>query len=82
MKGKNIKELVCYSKGGRITLSAKLFIDATGDADVAAYAGVPYETGGKDYKGYNMSTTLAFRMANVNLPKYGEANRQCMMKNG
>jgi len=81
VKNKNIKELVCHTKGGEMKLSGKLYIDATGDADVAAYAGVPYEEGGKEFNGYNMSTTLAFRLANVNLPKYGEANRNWMMKN-
>ena len=81
VKNKIIKELVGYTKGGKMTFSAGLYIDATGDADVAAYAGVPYETGGKDFNGYNMSTTLAFRMANVNLVKYGEANREWMSKN-
>lgn len=81
VKNKNIKELICHTKGGEMKLTAKLYIDATGDADLAAYAGVPYEIGGKDYNGYNMSTTLAFRMANVNLPEYGEANKQWMMKN-
>ena len=75
VKNKIIKEIVCHSTGGEMALSAKLFIDGTGDANLAAYAGVPYEEGGNDFHGLNMGTTLAFRMANVNLPKYGEANR-------
>lgn len=81
VKTKNISEITCHTKGGKMGLTAKLFIDATGDADLADLAGVPYEMGGKEFNGLNMSTTLAFRMANVNLPKYGEANRQWMVKN-
>ena len=70
---KNIKEIVCHAKGGRMSVSAKIYIDATGDADVAAYAGAPYEVGCPEFAGLNMSTTLAFRMANVNMKRYGEA---------
>ncbi len=81
VKNNKIKELICHSKSGRMEMSAKLFIDATGDGDVAAYAGAPYEVGGEEFNGLNMSTTLAFRMAEVNLVKYGEANREWMVKN-
>jgi hypothetical protein len=69
----NIKELVCHSKSGRMAVSAKIYIDATGDADVAAYAGVPYDIGCPEFAGLNMSTTMAFRMANVNMKRYLEA---------
>jgi hypothetical protein len=79
-KNKNIKEVICHTKSGRLAISAGIFIDATGDADLAAYAGVPYEVGSPEFNGYNMSTTLAFRMANVNMLAYGEANRAWMLK--
>jgi hypothetical protein len=72
----NIKELICHTKSGKIAMSAKLYIDATGDADVAAYAGVPYEVGSPQFAGLNMSTTLGFRMANVNMVKYGKARKE------
>lgn len=69
----NIKEVVCHSKSGRAVIAAKIFIDTTGDADVAAYAGVPYEVGSPEFAGLNMSTTLAFRMADVNMIEYRNA---------
>jgi hypothetical protein len=75
-----IKEVVCHTKSGRMTVSAKIVVDASGDADVAAYAGVPFEVGSPQFGGLNMSTTLAFRMGNVNLTKYGEANKAWMAK--
>lgn len=76
-----IKEVTCFSKSGKITMSAKMYIDATGDADLAAFAGVPYEVGSPEFAGLNMSTTLAFRMANVNTVKYGEASKAWLAKN-
>jgi hypothetical protein len=68
-----IKEVVCHSKSGRMEIAAKIVIDTTGDADVASYAGVPYEVGSPEFAGLNMSTTLAFRLANVNMRSYREA---------
>ncbi len=75
MESNNIKEVVCHTKSGKMLISAKIIIDASGDADVSAFAGVPYEVGSPQYAGLNMSTTLAFRMANVNMSKYSEAMR-------
>ncbi|MBN2374212.1 FAD-dependent oxidoreductase [bacterium] len=73
VENNNIKEVVCHSKSGRMGIAAKIVIDTTGDADVAAYAGVPHDVGSPEFAGLNMSTTLAFRMANVNMSMYNEA---------
>jgi len=73
-----IDEVVCQTKQGRIGVAAAIIIDATGDADLAALAGVPCEVGSPEFGGSNMSTTLAFRMAGVDLTRYGEANRAWM----
>ncbi len=80
VENSNIKEVICHSKSGRMSISARIFIDTTGDADVSAYAGVPYEAGSAEYAGFNMSTTLAFRMANVNMTRYNEANKEWTVK--
>jgi ribulose 1,5-bisphosphate synthetase/thiazole synthase len=82
VKNNNIKEVICHTKSGRMAVSARIFIDTTGDADVAAYAGVPYDIGSAEFKGLNMSTTMSFRLANVNLTKYGEAIKAWMVKQG
>jgi hypothetical protein len=71
-----IKEIICHTKSGRIAMSGKMIIDATGDGDVASYAGVPYEVGSPEFAGLNMSTTLAFRMANVNMLIYTGAMKE------
>ncbi|MBN1189113.1 MAG: FAD-dependent oxidoreductase [Dehalococcoidales bacterium] len=76
VENNTITEVICHSKSGRMAVSAGIFIDTTGDADVAAYAGAPYEVGSPQYAGLNMSTTMAFRMANVNMTRYNEASRE------
>jgi hypothetical protein len=42
MEGKALKGVVMENKGGRQAVRAKMVIDATGDADVAAFAGAPF----------------------------------------
>ncbi|HEX7475425.1 MAG TPA: FAD-dependent oxidoreductase [Dehalococcoidales bacterium] len=82
IENNDLKEVICHTKSGRLAMSAKIVIDATGDADVAAYAGVPFEVGSPQFAGLNMSTTLAFRLANVNMLKYAEANKEWVSKAG
>ena len=76
MDGNNIKSAIFYTKGGWMAVYAKIFIDGTGDADVAALAGVPYEVGGADFAGLNMSTTLGSRWSRANLIKYRAADEE------
>lgn len=73
MEGSNIKRALFHTKGGVMSVTARMFIDSTGDADLAAMAGVPYEVGGVDFAGLNMSTTLGSRWSGANLIKYQEA---------
>ena len=73
MDGANIESVVCYSKSGRCEIKARYFIDASGDADIAAAAGVPYEVGDAEYMGLNLAHTMGIRMSNVNMAKYRAA---------
>jgi hypothetical protein len=73
MNGSDIESVVCYSKSGRMEIKAKIFIDGTGDADIAAAAGVPCEVGDAEYMGLNMAHTMGCRMSHVNLVKYRQA---------
>jgi hypothetical protein len=75
-----IQEVICHTKSGQIGISAGLVIDTTGDADIAASAGVPCEVGGAQFAGLNMSTTMGFRMAEVNMVAYGQANKEWMQQ--
>lgn len=53
-----------HNKSGRHVFEAACFIDATGDADIAAFAGVPFESG-RPEDGLNQSASLRFIMAGV-----------------
>ncbi|HPJ02785.1 MAG TPA: FAD-dependent oxidoreductase [Candidatus Limiplasma sp.] len=60
----HITGVVVANKSGMQVLRAKIFIDATGDADVAARAGVPYVLGNIT-DGNIQPATLFFRLYNV-----------------
>ena len=64
MQDSRIKALFVETKSGRQAVLAKSFIDCSGDADVAAFAGVPHETG--DGLGSGLYPTTMFRLAHVN----------------
>ncbi|GGS32049.1 FAD-dependent oxidoreductase [Deinococcus knuensis] len=63
MDGDRIGALVVHNKGGLQALRARVFIDATGDADVAAAAGVPFQAGDED--GVHQAMSLRFSLAGV-----------------
>ncbi len=76
MDGANIQSVVCYSKSGRCEIRATYYIDASGDGDIAAAAGVPYDVGNAEYMGLNLAHTMGIRMSNVDLAKYRAANKE------
>jgi glycine/D-amino acid oxidase-like deaminating enzyme len=61
--GDRVTGLTFVNKGGAHAVSAKVVIDATGDADVVAGAGGDYELAGRDSAQQTLTTT--FRLANV-----------------
>lgn len=71
-----ITRAIFYTSGGYMAVRAKIYIDATGDGDVSALAGVPYEVGGQEFAGLNIASTLGSRWANVNLTKFYQAERE------
>lgn len=71
-----ISEAIFYTKGGFLSVKADMYIDATGDGDVLAASGAPYEVGGQDFAGLNMSTTLGNRWAGADLVKYQQAEEE------
>jgi len=62
--GNVLRGVVVESKSGREAVLAKVVIDATGDADVAARAGAPVHI---QQKGRH---SLCFRMGNVNVDRF------------
>lgn len=63
MDGARISALVVETKSGRQAIRANMFIDCSGDADVAAFAGVPYEVG--DGHGSGLFPSTMFRIGHV-----------------
>ena len=64
--GGAIRKLVFTVKGGHIAVKAKVFIDATGDADLAHMAGVPC-TVGMDGNGISQPLTTNLKLVNVDI---------------
>ena len=62
-EGERIDALLVETKSGRRAIRAHWFIDATGDADVAHHAGVPYELG--DGHGDALYPSTMFRVGSV-----------------
>ena len=65
MEGNRVTGLFVENKNGTQAIRAKVVVDATGDADVAARAGAPMD-GGKDF----FIPGIYFAMANVDIEKY------------
>ncbi len=63
MQGQTIEALVVETKSGRQAIRARRFIDCSGDADVAQFAGVPFELG--DGHGSGLFPTTMFRLGHV-----------------
>ncbi len=65
-----IQGVVIFNKGGFQAIRAARVVDATGDGDVAAFAGVPYECGCPELENYNQATSLVMHVGNVDYQKY------------
>ena len=59
--------VVLLNKNQRTLVTAKVFLDCSGDGDVAVLAGASHEMGGKD--GALQPVSLVFRMAGVDAPR-------------
>ena len=64
MKGNTIVGVKAISKQGTLTVHADLVIDATGDADIAVAAGVPFEIG-RDGDGLVQPMSIMFYVEGV-----------------
>jgi 2-polyprenyl-6-methoxyphenol hydroxylase-like FAD-dependent oxidoreductase len=62
-----VEEIVVATKAGLGRVRARLFVDATGDADVCHFAGFGYETAGELDPAQTLTTT--FRMVNVDIDR-------------
>jgi FAD dependent oxidoreductase len=67
----NIDALLIETKSGRMAVRARTFIDCSGDGDLAAFAGTPFEKGTDGHA--MMYPSTMFRVNNVDAVKAGDA---------
>lgn len=75
--GDRICSVVLNGKQGFFRVKARVFIDASGDADFCHLAGISYEIAGEKEPAQTMTTT--FRMTNVDLSAYQNAGGNTML---
>ncbi len=63
-EGERVARVVVCNKGGLVALSARVFVDATGDGDLAARAGAPFVSG-RERDGLAQPMTMNLKLANV-----------------
>jgi hypothetical protein len=66
--GDRIESIIVANKGGLETVGGKIFVDCSGDADLAALAGAPTVLG-REHDGLMQPASLIFRVGNVDLEK-------------
>src|SRR6478752_5500723 len=70
---KRVNAVLVETKAGRQAVRAGIFIDCSGDGDLAAWAGARYEVG--DNQGSMLYPSMMFRLNGVDPEKAGEAWR-------
>ena len=73
MDGSRIRALMVETKAGRQAVVASIFIDCSGDGDLAVWAGAPYEVG--DNQGGMLYPSMMFRLNGIDPAKAGDAWR-------
>jgi ribulose 1,5-bisphosphate synthetase/thiazole synthase len=66
-----IAVLLVETKAGRQAIRADIFIDCSGDGDLAAWAGAPFEVG--DREGHMLYPSMMFRLNGIDPERAGEA---------
>jgi hypothetical protein len=67
----SLEGLLVETKSGRGAIAGQVFIDCSGDGDLAAWAGAPYEVG--DGKGNMLYPSTMYRIGGVDAQKAGNA---------
>jgi hypothetical protein len=67
MEGERVQGVAAYTKQGRLELRSRITIDASGDADVLAMAGLPTFVG---HEGRVQNPTMIFRLGGVDTASF------------
>ncbi len=70
-KDNKLEAIVVANKNGLGLIKGKMFIDATGDADVCVRAGAEYSQGNPE-NGQNQPISLRYIISNVNFEEFGQ----------
>jgi len=70
---RRINAVMVETKAGRQAVHAEIFVDCSGDGDLAAWAGAPFEVG--DANGHMLYPSMMFRLNNIDPARAGEAWR-------
>jgi hypothetical protein len=70
---RRINALMVETRAGRQAVRADIFIDCSGDGDLAAWAGAPFEVG--DNHGHMLYPSMMFRLNGIDPEKAGDAWR-------
>ena len=79
LSGNTIKSITVSGCSGNIRITAPVFVDSTGDADLTAFAGLEYMLG-RDIDGLCQPMTLCFRLANVDWKRFDRQKAQTLYK--
>ena len=71
--GERVLGLIVATKAGLARVGGRVFIDASGDADLSFHAGIGYELAGEQDPAQTLTTT--FRMANVDIAQRKQVSR-------
>lgn len=67
--GREIQSITVATVSGKLKIRARLYADATGNADLCAFAGLPFEQG-REEDGLCQPMTLCFRLGNVDWSRF------------
>jgi len=76
LEGDFIDSVIFLSKSGLVAVKGSMYIDCTGDGDLAALAGCSFEQGGPS--GHSQPMTLCFKLSQVDqsrVPDHSEINK-------
>lgn len=66
--GGKVNAVICWGKSGLFAVKAKMYVDGTGDGDLAAWAGAPFEKGNEE--GLMMPPTLVSLWAGIDFDAF------------
>jgi hypothetical protein len=69
VENRTVRGLIVENKSGRQAVMAKVVIDATGDGDVAARAGAPFDFGAP-FGGEKQAMSVRFQLGNVDMKRF------------